>query len=203
MEDPTRKYHRPPSQSQHLLCLFLFWFVVIPLFWTSLPFSVSVLLLLPLLILGLILIAPLPCLASYYLAANEWVKAEKNRIASNYNRVQAAPRNLDPRQVPQGMIGRLQVVWLDIVCKKNKIQVKKAWPTSAKCTPFEVNIKHVIMGCMVQVAHSDSVLSIIVAISKLLARLSNTQGVLQRLLRLQRDWVTLSLFSLLWWRGRL
>lgn len=54
------------------------------------------------------------------------------------------------------------------------------------------------MGCMVQVAHSDSVLSIIVAISKLLARLSNTQGVLQRLLRLQRDWVTLSLFSLLW-----
>lgn len=147
---------------------------------------------------------PLPCLASYYLAANEWVKAEKNRIASNYNRVQAAPRNLDPRQVPQGMIGRLQVVWLDIVCKKkNKIQVKKAWPTSAKCTPFEVNIKHVIMGCMVQVAHSDSVLSIIVAISKLLARLGNTQGVLQRLLRLQRDWVTLSLFSLLWWRGRL
>lgn len=77
-------------------------------------------------------------------------------------------------------------------------QVKKAWPTSAKCTPFEVNIKHVIMGCMVQVAHSDSVLSIIVAISKLLARLGNTQGVLQRLLRLQRDWVTLSLFSLLW-----
>lgn len=63
---------------------------------------------------------PLPCLASYYLAANEWVKAEKNRIASNYNRVQAAPRNLDPRQVPQGMIGRLQVVWLDIVCKKKK-----------------------------------------------------------------------------------
>lgn len=60
MEVPTRKYHRPPSQSQHLLCLFLFWFVVIPLFWTSLPFSVSVLLLLPLLILGLIIIAPFP-----------------------------------------------------------------------------------------------------------------------------------------------
>lgn len=62
--------------------------------------------------------------------------------------------------------------------------MKKAWPTSAKGTPFEVNIKHVIMGCMVQVAHSDSVLSIIVAISKLLVRLGNTQGVLQRLLQL-------------------